>query len=456
MSEPTSEPPSGTHARVARPRRPLPPIRVHRTLPPGAVPRPRTTPPTDPTPESPAESLSGGPGPGSRAAGPTAGSPPAGQPPAVSAAGSPAARSAAGSPVARSAAGSPVAGSAAGSPAGWAGFPAAGAGGATAAGTGRPRRVWIPVAAGVALLALVAGLFLATNGSGGDGAEAPDRTVAAAPPALRLAQPPAGAAPAAPQAPADLRVAGSLPPGPQRGTVAAYAPSGPAPRAEVARLAAALGIGGEPVRDGAGWTVHAGMATLRVSDVSGWAWELTADTDRPPAIEPGRPRGPGILAVRAQAEGVLNRLGGGYGPLRPAGRSAAYADVAAAPTVDGLPTAGLETRLRFDPELRLIAAGGWLARPAAGPAYPLLQARAALEAAPGSMGCPPACAEATSATPGLALRWQADGRALLVPAWLFEVRGSAVPLTTLAVTPAYLAGAEPEPSDAMPIPLPTR
>jgi hypothetical protein len=125
------------------------------------------------------------------------------------------------------------------------------------------------------------------------------------------------------------------------------------------------------------------------------------------------------------------------------------------PTVEQLPTDGIATSVTVTGK-RVEAAGGWLGGSRAGATYPVISARAAwdhllrtpmprpLMACPEPMPTgsdPMICGgpvTVTGATFGLSLH-QADGRWLLVPSWLFEVRGSDAPLPVVAVDPRFLA-----------------
>jgi hypothetical protein len=121
----------------------------------------------------------------------------------------------------------------------------------------------------------------------------------------------------------------------------------------------------------------------------------------------------------------------------------------AEPVVDGLSTSGLETRLVVDPRQQVTDGAGWLGTPTAGSEYPLISAAEALARGPvaavglrcGSTTCPPP--EVVSARLGLALRWDTSGQPLLVPAWLYQVRGQTALLVAVAVDPRYLSRNEP-------------
>jgi hypothetical protein len=138
------------------------------------------------------------------------------------------------------------------------------------------------------------------------------------------------------------------------------------------------------------------------------------------------------------------------------------------PAVAGLPTSGFSVVVTAGPE-GVRAAWGWLGEPAEGASYPLVGARAAFVEYAGRTGpvAPsvddPASVDEPSldgptgrgaglvvgARLGLAFVWAEGDRPLLVPAWLYDVEGTADRLAVPAVDPAYV---EP-PSTGSPIPV---
>jgi len=126
-------------------------------------------------------------------------------------------------------------------------------------------------------------------------------------------------------------------------------------------------------------------------------------------------------------------------------------------TVDGSQTVGLRTRVGVDATGSVTDASGWLGTLVRGDSYPLItaqQAFATLPAMPRMMlacpvtpdgtGCPaPAPVAITGAHLGLTVHPLLDGGQVLVPAWLFEVRGSSDPIAAVAVDPKYLPQPEP-------------
>jgi hypothetical protein len=320
------------------------------------------------------------------------------------------------------------------------------AGATRVAGSGGGGRRAAVVAAAVVGVLVAAGSVVLGLGGGGDGDGTPRLTVAAGPPPLAVEAAGVGRS---------VELAGPLPDGPATGTVRDL-PAGAAGEEQVVRLAAALGLDGMPRRDGDRWVV----AGLTVSDAAGNPWELRTADGEPPVLtlprDPGTTvsspvDGPGPRPTRGQLETaaapVLAALGLAGAEVRyPAGDG--RRDAVAAPVVDGLPTAGMETWLRYAPGPRLVGAAGWLGAPApGGPAYPLVSAEQALAALPAgpeiAMGCVPQARRCgppavTGARPGLLLGHAGRGRVVLLPAWLFVVRGSDAPLPAVAVDPRYL------------------
>jgi hypothetical protein len=129
--------------------------------------------------------------------------------------------------------------------------------------------------------------------------------------------------------------------------------------------------------------------------------------------------------------------------------------ITADPTVEHLATYDLATSLTVFGQ-RVDAADGWLGGSATGATYPVISARAAWKQlthtpfARPLIACPeplPADSDplicggpitVTGARFGLSLH-ESGGRPVLVPSWLFDVRGSDNPLSVVAVDPRYLA-----------------
>lgn len=275
--------------------------------------------------------------------------------------------------------------------------------------------------------------------------------------------------------------------GPERGRVHRPA-SGAAGEDVVRRLAAALGVAGDPRRDGEGWTVGSGDITLEVSDEPGQPWWYGQVFDEPMPVEPvlGTETGglsrecapdaagathceasvppldvppPEPAAAPVSEDAALSVVGPLLATLALTDadvRSEAYGDtraVSAAPRVAGLPTQGWETRLEVGADGEVRWASGMLGGVTAGEEYPLVGAHEAfdlLTAQPHpdiAVLCAPGvpCARTervvTGAEPGLQLQVDDEG-ALLVPAWLFTVRDAPHAVGQVAVAPAHLAPPE--------------
>jgi hypothetical protein len=169
-----------------------------------------------------------------------------------------------------------------------------------------------------------------------------------------------------------------------------------------------------------------------------------------PVDPPTGPR-PDEAAVRRAVAPILAALGLDGAAIVVTGYPA-LAIITVAPMVDGLQTAGYETRLQYDGTIRLTGGSGWLAPSKPGAGYPLISAQRALDGLPRpeiALACtdrePASCVlpptVITGARLGLALRHDAQDGALLVPAWLYAVRGRAAgwpQLVAIAVDPAYL------------------
>ncbi len=121
------------------------------------------------------------------------------------------------------------------------------------------------------------------------------------------------------------------------------------------------------------------------------------------------------------------------------------------PLAEGVPTHGIPAVLQLSSEAGLLSASGSLAIGEPGDSYPLRTARKAFDALPiMAMGAPcdvvTGCPEGpaiTGAQLGLSLVLLEKGTAALVPAWLFTVQDSPVPLVALAVADQFLGGPEP-------------
>ena len=125
------------------------------------------------------------------------------------------------------------------------------------------------------------------------------------------------------------------------------------------------------------------------------------------------------------------------------------------PLAGAMPTQGIPTVLQLSAKARLVSATGSLSIGDEGDSYPLRAARKALDDLPVlAMGAPcdaAGCPEGpviTGARLGLSRVALDKGAAALVPAWLFTVRGSPVPMVALAVSEQFIG--RPDPVDPNP------
>lgn len=157
-----------------------------------------------------------------------------------------------------------------------------------------------------------------------------------------------------------------------------------------------------------------------------------------------RAAGPVLTAVGVSPDSAHVETAGGQ-------RSVVFS-----PEVAGLTTLRLQTRVSVDERGHIVDASGWLATPTAGSTYPLISARQGFDqllaqpqpmmasampcrVVPGTSGCAPIPARViTGATLGLTQAYSTEPGLLLVPAWLFQVRGDPNPVAVVAVELAYL------------------
>ncbi|RZU25301.1 hypothetical protein [Streptomyces sp. BK239] len=387
------------------------------------------------------------------------------------------------------------------------------AGGARS-GRRRSPAVVAAVAAAV-LLVCGGGAYLAASAAGGSGGGGGESTAGSsakdgAPPALVLDDYNAATAPSgdasdsgggngiAPGEPNPYgvvyRAEGTLPDGPDSAPV--YWAKGAVSEAEVARLAAALGVKGTPVTEGQSWKVGAGTdgsgPVLRVEKQAPGLWTFSryapgTDSCKSGAAvcAQGSATGDPVSEETAKkaAEPVLEAVGQSDAEIDASQVAGAQRMVNADAEFGGLPTYGWTTGVTVNGQGEVVSGNGQLKTPAEGDSYPVLSARETLDrmnAAPGTDhrmgigGCATSapldgrpqgredrlaspCAPSAD-MPGKQTRKQtvtveeavfglaphsSGGRQVLVPSWLFEVRGAGdgtYTVTHPAVEPEYLGG----------------
>jgi hypothetical protein len=302
---------------------------------------------------------------------------------------------------------------------------------------------------------------------------------------------------------------GKLPGGPDSAPV--YWAKGEVTKAEVARLAKALGLAGTPRLVGDGWTVGStkdgSEPNLRVNVNAPGTWTFSSylpGTDNCPKGKRCVPVGSGGLAgLRPGAVSEEEAKKAAAPVLKAVGQDDAKLDasqlmnddrvrvVNADPVVGGLPTYGWTTGLQVNSEGKVFSGSGQLKAPVKGDTYPVISARKTLDLMNGSAsasgggrkgigGCAspvplkdrdempcerstatpaPQAVTVEKATFGLATHY-ANGRQMLVPSWLFEVRtqgaDDSFTVTHPAVDPRYLtAPTAPGQPTAQPSPTPT-
>ncbi|MEU3182894.1 hypothetical protein ABZ707_01580 [Streptomyces sp. NPDC006923] len=383
--------------------------------------------------------------------------------------------------------------------------------GTSGTGPRRWRRSPLAVAAVTAavLIAGGGGVYFATSAAGGgtdggSGAGGGD----GAPPPLALDTPAGGSGPSEPPgiAPGEpdpsgvvYRARGELPDGPASARV--HRPDGEIAAAEVARLARALGVAGAPRLDGTVWKVgtekDGSGPLLRVARQAPGAWTFARFRPSPGGDNclrgkscpsdggggfGGGPASDGAegpvseAAAKKAAAPLLKALGQEDAGLDARQLMGAVRVVNADPVVGGLPTYGWSTGIQVGADGQVAGGSGKLTVPEPGDSYPVVGADEALSALNraalgsgrgGSGGCASAmpldggkpaapCGPRGGAAPkameiaravfGLA-PYSVDGRAVLVPSWLFEVApgGGAQPYTVTqpALAPRFLKKPEP-------------
>ncbi|MGB8651666.1 MAG: hypothetical protein WCD35_13515 [Mycobacteriales bacterium] len=342
-----------------------------------------------------------------------------------------------------------------------------------------PSRLAAPVATFVAVVALAAAVALLT---GGHDSPAPPR-------ALHLAASPVrDAASGVSSGGGTYTLTGSLPAGRPADAAVWELARGPADSALVTRLASALHAGA-PVRSGTGWRA----GSLVVSGEAGQSWWYSAcgpDTTVSSGDAVGGCAVPGTGAAGSGSAGTAAPVPAEPSPVPAAsvrehvapvltalGLAVGDATVSSGPwggaaaldrTIGGLDTVGLTTHVDVDRQGLVTFASGWLGEATKGDSYPLVSAQQAFEALPAlprALLCPigpdgkgcgaPTPIEVTGAHLGLSLQPLADGGQVLVPSWLFDVKGGSEPVVGVAVEPRFLTPTEPSGTpSAVPVPPP--
>ncbi|HEY8821726.1 MAG TPA: hypothetical protein VIM49_07245 [Dermatophilaceae bacterium] len=268
------------------------------------------------------------------------------------------------------------------------------------------------------------------------------------------------------------RLEGTLPTGPSTGRVYLL-PAGASTRSFVSTLARTLAMSGEPQHLKDGWYLVSGTTELSVSELAGRHWTysnhgcvagpvLDPQTGVACAVAKPLPSTPVAQPIPV-AENVARRLARPVLEAIGVNPDAARVDteggqqsVVLVPKVGGSTVVGLETRVSVDEQGQVVDASGWLATPAAAAAYPLISARQGYDQllqqpqpmmalgmpcriVPGTQGCAPIPDRVvTGATLGLTQAFGTDRGILLVPAWLFQMRGQSTPVAVVAVQRSFL------------------
>ncbi|MGJ5828665.1 hypothetical protein [Streptomyces ossamyceticus] len=345
----------------------------------------------------------------------------------------------------------------------------------------RRSRVVVASVAAAVLLVGGGGAFLAATTSGGSG-DGSGRSAGAdgTPPPLALdgygGGGPKGIAPGEPDPNGvTYEAVGKLPDGPDSAPV--YRAEGQVTAVEVARLAKALGVEGEPRAEGESWRVgttrDGSGPTLHVGRQAPGAWTFSRFTpgtdncqkvDVCTAVPPAGDADPvSEAAARKAATPILKAVGQDDAKLDVSQLLDAVRVVNADPEVGGLPTYGWATNLQVGADGTVVGGSGNVKAPVKGDTYPVVDAERALELLNDSgQGVGPAREDVTpspskprsvpmavdGAVFGLASH-QIAGRPALVPSWLFEVRPpqkapAGFTVTYPAVDPKYLVSSRPE------------
>ena len=307
-----------------------------------------------------------------------------------------------------------------------------------------------PLAAGVAVLVVLAGsAFLLDGDDTGPGSTGSE------PPPLRIGAASIAADGAA--AKGQVTVTGDLPDGPGSARVHRFSPIDPD---VVSTLAGSLGVDPSAVRTGAQqWQfVRAGASGCLDQPLGGPPDEPVSSCVVPPEKRrPAAAAPPSAADTIATARPVLAAVGldvddAVVSTAENFGLELETRRVWIDPAVGDAPTTGFGTTVTVD-DRGVLSASGWLGDVQPGDRYPVLSAQVAVDQL-AAMPMPLlACAESTTPVPpgpicggplevtgaafGFSLQWEGE-RPLLVPSWLFDLKGGVQPLAVVAVDPSYL------------------
>ncbi|MFC9908563.1 hypothetical protein [Streptomyces sp. NPDC059862] len=296
------------------------------------------------------------------------------------------------------------------------------------------------------------------------------------------------------------RASGALPDGP--GSAPVYRATGEVTKAEVTRLAKALGLDGTPVSEGQAWRIGGqdGQGpSLQVNRQAPGTWTFSryvpgtdnCESTTVCAKDPGAPAADPVseATARKAAAPVLKAVGQDAAEVDAGQVMGAQRVVNAEPEIGGLATYGWPTGITVGAGGEVVAGSGQLKAPVKGDTYPVLGAAETLKlmnaaqepghrvgiggcASPVPLEDRPAapCAESTDASStaarpepvevedavfGLASHF-VQARQTLVPSWLFEVRAPGAEdgftVTYPAIDPEYLTSTTPS---AQPSPRPS-
>ena len=233
-------------------------------------------------------------------------------------------------------------------------------------------------------------------------------------------------------------------------------------------VADALRLSGDLTRVNDGWVLRAGDNRLAVREDGGWSYGMDCAPDTPVSDEDlsvgcaaasgvasdemTPPPGPTDAEARSTAGALFDRLGMTHVTVV-VYNGDPMSTVQGSPSVDGMQTSGWFTTVQVDSSSNIVTADGWLSEPARGADYPVISAQAAFDnlqdqprpelmlcaqrpdGKPGCADIPPT--EVTGATLGVMLD-QDSGHPVLVPAWLFSIKGQDDPIAQIAVDPSYI------------------